>query len=144
MNVLENRKIQEQKLTGEKISKLDRQKQVYVMELQGFKNKEIADKIGVSESTIEKDLHEIRENAESWFMDISKNGLDKSMVDALFQTDLVQKELWLLYRGESKNVEKIKILNSIVSNSVKEKELFSFTKFGTPYSKIGYTEDSLF
>jgi len=118
-----NRKIQEQKITEEKFSKLERQKQAYTLHLQGYQNNEIAEKLSVSLSTIEKDLHEIREDARNWFKEISKNGLGRSLVDAFLQIDESQKELWRLYRT-GKDEAKPKILNEIVNASVKKKELF--------------------
>lgn len=120
----ENRKNHEEKITVEKLEKFERQKQVYLQDLQGYKNKEIAETMGVSLSTIEKDLHEIRQQAKTWFLELTKSGLAKSLADAVSQIDLVQKELWKLYRVSGINVTKTKILNSIADNSVKKKELF--------------------
>jgi len=119
----ENRKIQEQKITEEKLSKLERQKQAYTLHLQGYQNNETAEKLNVSLSTIEKDLHEIREDAGNWFKEISKSGLGKSLVDAFLQIDEAQKELWRLYRT-GKDESKPKILDEIINASVKKKELF--------------------
>ena len=119
-----NRKMQEQKLTGEKLNKLERQKLVYSMNLQGYTNQEIRKNLNVSLSTIEKDLHEIRLKAKEWFIEVSSSGLAKSLIDAVFQIDFVQKELWKLYREETKQPIKIKLLVSIVNSSIKKKELF--------------------
>lgn len=120
----ENRKILEQNLKVEKLNKLERQKQVYVFDLQGYQNQEIADKLKISLSTVEKDLHEIREKSKEWFKEVSESGLLKSLVDGVFQIDFAQKELWTLYRNETKNPEKIKVLNSIIDASLKKKEIF--------------------
>jgi len=120
----ENRKMQEQKLTDEKLNKLERQKLVYTMNLQGYPNQEIAEKLNVSLSTIEKDLHEIRSQAKEWFIKVSSSGIAKSLIDAVLQIDFVQKELWKLYREETKQPIKIKLLGSIVNSSIKKKELF--------------------
>jgi len=120
----ENRKDEEQKLTGDKLNKLERQKQTYLLDLQGFQNKEISEKLHVSLSTIEKDLNDIREESKEWFKKISKSGLAKSLVDAVLQIDYAQKELWNLYREESQKQIKIKILNLIIDSSLKKKGLF--------------------
>ena len=69
----ENRKNHEQKLTVEKTNKLERQKQAYTYRLQGHKNEEIANKLNVSLSTIEKDIHEIKEKSLDWFKLLIKN-----------------------------------------------------------------------
>jgi len=120
----ENRKTHEQEFTVEKIDRLERQKQVYSYRLQGYKNQEIADKLGASLSTVEKDIHEIKEKSLDWFKLLIKNGMAQSLVDAVFQIDEVQKELWSKYR-QSENIDhQLKILNSIVNSSVKKKELF--------------------
>lgn len=120
----ENRKIQEQINKVEKLNKLERQKQVYVMDLQGYQNQEIADKLNISLSTVEKDLHEIREQSKEWFKQVSDSGLLKSLVDGVFQIDYAQKELWKLFREETKSNEKIKLLDSIINASLKKKEIF--------------------
>jgi len=120
----ENRKDEEQKFTGDKLDKLERQKQTYLLDLQGFQNKEISEKLHVSLSTIEKDLNDIREESKEWFKKISKSGLAKSLVDAVLQIDYAQKELWSLYREETQKQIKIKILNLIIDSSLKKKGLF--------------------
>ena len=123
-NSHENHKTQAQKFTVEKLTKLERQKQVYTLDLQGYQNKEIAEKLNCSLSTVEKDLQDIKKNASEWFREASKSGLAKSLVDAVLQIDFVQKELWKLYQEETQKQIKIKLLESIVSSSLRKKELF--------------------
>lgn len=120
----ENRKNHAQNITVEKLNKIGRQKLVYTMDLQGYQNKEISDALGVSLSTVEKDLCEIRIDARNWFKEVSKSGLSKSLIDAVLQIDFVQKELWRLYREETKQDSKIKLLDSIVNSSIKKKALY--------------------
>ena len=120
----ENRKTHSQKNTVEKLNKTERQKLVYTMDLQSYQNKEIADTLNVSLSTIEKDLHEIKTDARNWFKEISKSGMAKSLIDAVLQIDFVQKELWQLYRNETKKEIKIKLLDAIVNSSLKKKGLY--------------------
>lgn len=119
-----NRKTHAQNLTVEKLSKIERQKQIYTMNLQGFQNKEISEHLDVSLSTVEKDLHEIRTESKDWFKEVSKSGLSKSLIDAVLQIDIIQKELWKLYRKETKQQLKIKLLETIVNSSLKKKALF--------------------
>lgn len=120
----ENRKEHEEKITAEKKTKLERQKQVYLLNLQGFKNQEIADNLQVSLSTIEKDLHEIREQSKSWFIEMTKNGMGKSFVDAYFQLSLVERELWSMFRQTIQQQLKIKLLSEIADTAFKKKDLF--------------------
>ena len=136
----ENRKNQEQNFTGEKLSHLERQKQVYLMHLQGYKNQEISNVLHVSISTVEKDLHEIREEAKSWFMEISKSGMAKSLIDSFLQIDEAQKELWKIYRASSVNSNKIKILNSITDMALKKKAIFWGTKQDPYYHGYGKSD----
>jgi len=116
-----NRKTHEQEFT---VNRPERQKLVYTYRLQGHKNEEIADKLNVSLSTIEKDIHEIKEKSLDWFKLLIKNGMAQSLVDAVFQIDEVQKELWAKYRQSENTDHQLKILNSIVNSSIKKKELF--------------------
>jgi DNA-directed RNA polymerase specialized sigma24 family protein len=70
----ENSKDEEQKLTVDNLNRLKRQKQTHLLDLQGFQNKEISEKLYVSLFTIEKDLSDIREESKEWFKKISKSG----------------------------------------------------------------------
>lgn len=47
------------------------------MDLQGSSNQEIANHLSVSLSTIEKDLHEIRQQARDWFKEISPSKITR-------------------------------------------------------------------
>lgn len=135
----ENRKNQEPKITVEKMSVLERQKRTYLFDLQGFSNKEISKKLGVSLSTVEKDLHQIRTMAKSWFLFLTSNGMAKSLADALVQVDEAQKEFWRMYRNSDDKQIQVKILNSIVDLSMKKKELF-WTRKQDPYY-FGFGKD---
>lgn len=135
----ETRQIQEQKMKDEKITKLERQKQVYLLDLQGYKNQDIAGKLQVSLSTIERDLREIKEQSKSWFIEMTKNGLGKSFVDAYFQLNLVEHELWSMYRESVQHHLKIKILTAIADIAFKKKDLFWAKQ--DPLSK-GFGEES--
>jgi len=120
----ENRKNQEQKITGlkEKIEK--RRKKVYLLDLQGFSNQEIANQLGVSLSSIEKDLHYMKYYCVKWFEDLAQDGSGLRTVESCSQIDIVQKELWSLYRKEKLSSTKKRILDSIVANSLKKREIF--------------------
>ena len=135
-----NRKKYEQKITVEEktVSKQneinDRRKKSYALDLQGFSNKEIANKIDCSLSTVEKDLREARNNVRTWFADIANNDRFQALIDAVFHIDLVQKEAWKLYRDEQESKEKRMILQLIVDNAVKKKDLFNNGEnYFTPY-----------
>ena len=119
-----NRNEQEQKITGLKDKIDERRYQVYLMDLQGFNNNEIADKLGASLSTIEKDLHHMRYFCIKWYKEILDSGRGKSFLDSNNQIDIVQDELWKLYRKETNVNAKKRILDSIVTNSIKKEKGF--------------------
>jgi len=50
-----------------------RRKQVYLLKIRRYKNQEIANKVGVSLSTIEKDLKELRYQLKDWFIEVARN-----------------------------------------------------------------------
>jgi transposase len=132
-NKKESRKNHEGKVTVEKTSPHERQRIVYVLELQGLSNKEISKKLGVSMSTVEKDLRQIREMAKDWFLFLTSSGMAKSLADACVQLDEAQKEFWRMYRASDDKQVQIKILNSIVDASMKKKDLF-WTTQQDPYN----------
>jgi len=130
----ENRKNYEEKFTGSKQLE-ERRHKVYILDLQGISNNEIATKLGVSLSTIEKDLHYMKYYCLKWSKDIIETGIKKPFVDSIMQIDLIQKELWSLYREEKNVTVKKKLLDSIVSNSIKQKELFKKAPYFGEYSE---------
>jgi len=119
-----NRNEQEQKITGLKDMIDERRYQVYLMDLQGFNNNEIADKLGASLSTIEKDLHHMRYFCIKWYKEVLDGGRGKSFLDSNNQIDIVQNELWKMFRKETDVNAKKRILDSIVTNSIKKEKGF--------------------
>jgi len=136
----QNRKIHEEKITVKKLSPYERQKIVYLLDLQGFSNKEISDKLDVSLSTVEKDLHEIRETSKDWFGSLTRHGMVKSLTDASVQLDEAQKELWRIYRNSDDENIRIKTLNSIANLTMKKKELFWTTRQDPYYHGYGKSD----
>jgi len=137
----QNRKDYEEKITVKKLSQFERQKIVYLLDLQGFSNKGISEKLDVSLSTVEKDLHEIKEKAKDWFLSLTWHGMAKSLAAASIQLDEVQKELWRTYRNSDDENIRIKTLNSIANLTIKKKELFWTTQ--DPYYH-GYGKSDIF
>jgi len=120
----ENRNNQEQKITGLKEKIEERRKKIYFLDLQGFSNQEIANQIGISLSTIEKDLHYMKYYCVKWYWDLAQDGYGIRLVESCSQIDIVQKELWSLYRNEKIASTKKRILDSIIANSLKKREFF--------------------
>ena len=115
----------EQKITGLKDKIEERRYKVYRMDLQGFSNNEIADKLGTSLSTIEKDLHYMRYFCIKWYKEVIDGDRTKSFLDVCNQIDLAQAELWKMYRVEKDVNAKKRILDSIVTNSIKKQKGFT-------------------
>jgi len=136
----QNRKNHEEKITVKKLSQFERQKIVYLLDLQGFSNKGISEKLDVSLSTVEKDLHQIKEKARDWFFQLNLHGMGKSLADACVQIDEAQKELWRICRNTDDENIRIKTLNSIANLTMKKKELF-WTTQQDPYYH-GYGKES--
>lgn len=132
-NSLENRKNYEQNFTGTKSAIEKRRQSVYMLNLQGFTNEEIAKKINVSLSTIEKDLHYMKYYCLKWTKEILDFGRKKHLLDVENQINLVQAELWKMFRTEKDSDSKRRILDSISSNSLKKEK-----KFG--YCSVNYEE----
>jgi len=123
-NNTQNRKNHEAKFTGTKDGIEKRRNKVYLLSLQGYSNNQIAKSLGVSLSTIEKDLNYMKYYCLKWTKDIMDVGRRKSFLDAYNQIDLVQVELWNMYRKEDDATAKKRILDSIVSNSIKKEKSF--------------------
>ncbi len=123
-NNTQTRKNYEDKITGTKESIEKRRNRVYLLGLQGYSNNEIANSLGVSLSTIEKDLYYMKYYCLKWTKAILDGGGRKTFLDSCNQIDLVQAELWNMYRKEDDVNAKKRILDSIVVNSVKREKEF--------------------
>jgi len=123
-NNTQNRKNYEDKITGTKESIEKRRNRVYLLSLQGYSNNQIVNSLGVSLSTIEKDLHYMKYYCLKWTKDMRDVGKEKSFLDVCNQIELVQAELWNMYRKEDNVNAKKRILDSIVSNSIKKEKRF--------------------
>ena len=110
-----------------------RRKRVYLLKNQGCKNQHIAEKIGVSLSTIEKDLKEIRSQLKDWFIDVTKNDQCGALVSSILQLELVLNKLWNFFRDEKDPREARKILSQIVDTSIKRTQLFESAKHVNDY-----------
>lgn len=115
----ENLKIESEKAESAKEKIRSRQHDVHVLHLRGLSNKEISDKLGVSLSTVEKDLHEIRQQIKSWIEDFRSEGVYSSFRDSYVQLEQIQKELWQKYRQEKDPKVQIKILDSLADKITK-------------------------
>jgi len=140
----ENRKNYEQKITAkEKIE--ERRKMVYVLDLQGHGNQKIAKNLCVSLSTIEKDLHYMKYFCLKWSKDLLGANKKKTLLDSFNQIGIVQKELWNMYREEKSVLYKKRILDSIVSNSIKKDKLVRGHFLGKDFeSQMEVIEKELF
>lgn len=105
----------------------ERQNQVYLLRLRGHSNKEIAEKLQVSLSTVEKDMHEIKENTVRAYKRFREAGVYESFQDACGQIELVLQELWKLYNQEKDTAGKLKILSSIKDCAKHKLEYFETT-----------------
>ncbi len=119
----ENRKDDEQKFEV-KLNISDRRKLVHTLDVQGFTNQEIADQVGVSVSSVEKDLSETRQSIREWFSQIGSEERYMAFVDAILHLDAIQKQLWKMTREEKDPREKAKLFQQITDNAEKKAGLF--------------------
>src|SRR5574337_1813504 len=90
-----------------------RRKRVNQLRLLGCTEKKIAEKIGCSVPTIEKDLHIIRQNYRKWFEEEAKTDFYQSVSDAILTYDNAIEDLQILYPEAVEIDEKLQILNTI-------------------------------
>ena len=119
----QNRKDDEQKFEV-KLSISDRRKLVHTLDLQEYTNQEIADQVGVSLSSVEKDLSETRQSIREWFSQLGSEERYMAFVDAVLHIDSVQKQLWKMTREEKDPKEKAKLFQQITDNAEKKVGLF--------------------
>jgi len=115
---------------------LYRQKRTNQLRLRGYTNQEIASKIGSALSTVEKDLHVIRENSRYWFEEDAIDEYCQSMNESIILCDIVTEELQLLYEEQNDADMKLKILFMIIDFGEKKTTLYEKTKAVKRY--LGY------
>lgn len=123
-NDSKNRKNQARRLTGTKNLIEERRKKVYLLDLQGYSNQEIAKIVGVHLSTIEKDQNSMRYYCLKWSDAIRTMSRSTPISESCYEIEIVQKELWKMFRGEKNQSQKKKILDSIISNSIRKSSMF--------------------
>ena len=117
-----------EKLTYEKEKIRSRQHEVNILHLQGLNNNEVADKLQVSESTVEKDLHYIRQEAQSWIEEFRTAGINYSYRCSYEQLEQIQRELWKKYQEEKDPKLQLRILNSLADKIVKSSNIIKAKK----------------
>jgi len=110
-----------------------RRKRVYLLKIQGFANQQIAGKIGVCLSTIEKDSKEIRRQFKNWFVEVAKNDQGGVFVSSVLQLEIVLAKLWSYYRTEEDPREARNILSQIADTAIKKSQLFESAKHFNDY-----------
>lgn len=104
-----------------------RRKEVNKLRLRGYSNKEIADKLDCSTSTVEKINHHIRETAKQWYQNESIADYCESLNDSIILCDSFIEDLQVLY-VESNVDDKLKVLEKILQLQEKKYQLYSKTK----------------
>ena len=105
-----------------------RRDRVNRLRINGYTNTKIAEKIGCSLSTVEKDLQDIRERSKKWYADESIKDYFQSIQDFIILCDIVIEDLQILYHESVDIKEKMEILDKIAEFEEKKIELYSKTK----------------
>jgi hypothetical protein len=105
-----------------------RRDRVNRLRINGYRNKEIAEKIGCSLRTVEKDLQDIRERSRKWYADESIKDYCQTIQDFVIFYDNAIEDLQILYQESNEVEEKIKILDKISEFEEKKLELYTKTK----------------
>ena len=119
----ENRKNPEQNFTGKKENIRRRRRIVYNLHQKSYSISEIAIELGLSESTVEKDLFKLRQYSFLLLAQLLDSGMIEATVNSLHQLVSIRDELWKKYRN-GKVEERFKILSKIAEISFKIQKKF--------------------
>lgn len=89
---------QDSKILLSRLAIQSRQKRVNQLKLRGFGDEDISKKTGFSLSTIEKDLHEIREKSRAWYENEAIKDFCLSLHDSIILCDNAKEDLQILYQ----------------------------------------------
>ena len=98
------------------------------LQISGYINKEIAEKVGCSLSTVEKDLQIIRERSKKWYSEESIKDYCQSIQNFIIFYDNAIEDLQILFNESVDVKEKIEILDKIVEFRNLKLELYSHTQ----------------
>lgn len=101
--IYEDRKIHEQKITGAKEAINSRRLEVFKLKIQDYSNQEIADKLQVSLSTVEKDVSRIKDYSFKLFNDLKESGVITEIAKSYAQIEIIETKLWELYKKNEDN-----------------------------------------
>ena len=113
-----------------------RRNRVNHLRIRGYSNENIADKIGCSLSTIEKDLQDIRERSRKWYESESIDDFCQSLNDSIILCDNAIEDLQILYYEYSDLDSKIKILNTISDFEERKINLYNKTRSVQKYWRV--------
>ena len=105
-----------------------RRDRVNRLRISGYINKEIAEKVGCSLSTVEKDLQIIRERSKKWYSEESIKDYCQSIQNFIIFYDNAIEDLQILFNESADVKEKIEILDKIVEFKERKLELYLKTK----------------
>lgn len=112
-----------------------RRNRVNQLRLRGYTNKQIANQIGCNLSTVEKDLHVIRELSRQWYDEDSITEYCHSLNGSIILCDNVIEDLHILYQNEADSEIKLKILTKIAEFEDRKTQLYEKTNALTKFIK---------
>jgi IS30 family transposase len=112
-----------------------RRKRVNELRCRGYTNGEIAGKINCSISTVEKDLHEIRNLEKKWFEEESITDFCQSLHNSIILCDIALEHLQILCSECDDLGSKIIIFKQISDFEERKLSLYSHTKAVREYMK---------
>ena len=98
------------------------------LRISGYTNMKIAEKVGCSLSTVEKDLQIIRERSKKWYSEESIKDYCQSIQNFIIFYDNAIEDLQILFNESADVKEKIEILDKIVEFKERKLELYLKTK----------------
>ena len=119
----ENRKNPEQNFTGKKENIRRRRRTVYNLHQKSYSISEIASELGLSESTVEKDLFKLRQYSFLLLAQLLDSGMIEATVNSLHQLVSIRNELWQKYRN-GRVEERFRILSKIAEICFKIQKKF--------------------
>jgi len=105
-----------------------RRDRVNRLRIRGYTNVEISEKIECSLSTVEKDLHDIREKSKQWYESESIIDFCQSLHDSIILCDNTIEDLQILYSEYDDLESKIKILETISNYEERKTKLYHKTR----------------
>jgi DNA-binding transcriptional ArsR family regulator len=133
----------EKRQTASSLKREERRRQVEDLLSQGYNETEIAEKLGVSISTISRDISELKELSQQFVRDLAKSDLAFYYKRCINGLDAVKRQAWQFYRSRGELLKPGELLSLLRLIKECEEARFSMLQAGPSTMALKALEEKM-